>query len=256
MTNRRWLVVDGHRMHARTQSPAASRSPHGPYPDAVLVHGLGVSSRYLVPTVRALSRHRTATAVDLPGFGRSSKPEQALDIIGLADALAGWLDAAHVDRPLLVANSLGCQIIAALAARRRAVAGLVLVGPTMDSTARSWLGQSTRWLRNSLHEPPSLSLVLARDYADCGLRRPVATFAAALEDPIEEHLAEVERPVLIVRGQQDPIAPRGWRERLAAGTPRGTFVEVPGAAHTVNYSHPDALTGHIEAFVAAQVVGD
>lgn len=46
-----WTVVDGLRMHARV--PAAP-APVGA-PAVVLVHGLGVSGRYMVPTLPGLA---------------------------------------------------------------------------------------------------------------------------------------------------------------------------------------------------------
>src|SRR5215217_647908 len=61
----------GCRVHARTWagSPGEQRAP------VVLVHGLGLSSRYLAPLGRRLAAlgHRVL-APDLPGFGRSPKP--------------------------------------------------------------------------------------------------------------------------------------------------------------------------------------
>lgn len=59
----------------------------------VFVHGLAVSGRYFVPTMRALAQRYTCRAVDLPGFGRSDAPRQVLSVTGLADALAAWLRA-------------------------------------------------------------------------------------------------------------------------------------------------------------------
>lgn len=56
-------------------------------------------------------------AVDLPGFGLTDKPAEPLDVAGLADALAAWIRAAGLERPTLLANSVGCQIAVDCAVR-------------------------------------------------------------------------------------------------------------------------------------------
>jgi len=58
-------------------------------PPVVLVHGLGLSGRYMLPVAERLARHNLQVYLpDLPGFGDSDKPDAALDVSRLADALA------------------------------------------------------------------------------------------------------------------------------------------------------------------------
>ena len=76
--------------------------------------------------------------------------------------------------------------------------------------------------------------------------RILATLKDALRDRIEDKLPAVRVPVLIVNGARDPVSPPAWGERLArlVGAP---FVVVPGAAHAVPFSHPEALAAEIVA---------
>lgn len=56
----RWAVVDGRRMHARVSTtPAPAGSPM-----VVLVHGLVVSSRYMIPTAEKLAPHHEVYVPD------------------------------------------------------------------------------------------------------------------------------------------------------------------------------------------------
>ncbi|MDX6489211.1 MAG: hypothetical protein QOK13_1826, partial [Gaiellaceae bacterium] len=71
----------------------------------VLLHGLGVSSRYFEPLARILAEKHRVVAVDLPGWDGSDRPDAVLDIPGLAGELAAWLDAEGLVRPRIVANS-------------------------------------------------------------------------------------------------------------------------------------------------------
>ena len=130
-----WTRVDGRRFHARHAGPeAATASP------VVCVHGVGVSSRYMVATIAKLASAFDVYAVDLPGFGLTDKPPEVLDVVGLADALAAWIRAAGLGRPALLANSVGCQIAVDCAVRHPwRVGRMVLVGPTTDPAARTAL---------------------------------------------------------------------------------------------------------------------
>lgn len=55
------------------------------------------------------------------------------------------------------------------------------------------------------------------------------------------HFRTSTPPAIVVRGSRDPIAPREWANRAAALLPAGRCVEVPGAAHALNFSAPQQL---------------
>src|ERR1043166_2987823 len=60
-----WTTVAGLPMHARIGRPAKPDAG----PAMVLVHGLGVSGRYMLPTARRLVFEHPTYVPDLPGFG-------------------------------------------------------------------------------------------------------------------------------------------------------------------------------------------
>jgi 2-hydroxy-6-oxonona-2,4-dienedioate hydrolase len=244
-----WTRVDGLRVYARISTRAVS-----PGPPVVLVHGLGVSSRYMIPTARLLARDYRVYAPDLPGSGRSEKPLWVLDIDGLADALAGWLRATNLSGATLVGNSLGCQTIAALALRHPAlVARAVLIGPTMYRGARTALQQCWRLLLDSVRESPTLPPLTLFDYGVTGPWRAWRTLHFGLRDPLEAKLPRVQIPVLVVRGERDPIAPQAWAEEVAHLLPYGRLAVIPGGAHAVNYSTPERLVRVLRPFLRASV---
>ncbi|MBA3416014.1 MAG: alpha/beta hydrolase [Chloroflexia bacterium] len=243
----RWTEVAGYRMHTPLATGAA---PIGA-PPVVLVHGLGVSSRYMVPTARRLARFFPTYAPDLPGFGRSGRPKPALRLPELADALVAWLDAVGLERPVLIANSLGCQIVVDLAVRHPArLSGAVLVGPTGDPEAAGLLGMFARLLADVPREPLSALPLQAFDYLTAGPLRDFRTAREMVCDPFVAKLPRVPHPVLVVRGERDPIAPQRWAAEIVALLPAGELAVVPGAAHIVNYSHPAALVALVRGFVA------
>lgn len=239
----RWVDTGRWRMHVRT---AGTRGP-----DIVCVHGVGVSSRYMTPLMCALCRDHRLHAVDLPGFGRSAKPKRALDVAELADCLARWLEAADLDRPVLLGNSFGCQVVVHLAAHRpRSVGGLVLVGPTFDPLARGAAPLLWRTLRTAPAESPRQLPILVRDFREAGLRRALQTYGHAMTDRIEDTLPRVHAPTLVVRGDRDRIVPRAWAEEVTRLLPHGRLVVLPHAGHTLNFTVPASLAAAVRAFMA------
>jgi pimeloyl-ACP methyl ester carboxylesterase len=219
----------------------------------VLVHGLAVSHRYLMPLAAGLAGHHPVHVLDLPGFGLSDDPGTVLDVPEHAEHVAAWLAACGLPPAVVVGNSFGCQVAVELAVRRPdRVAGLVLIGPTIDPAARTAPRQVLRWLRDTAMEDPLQLPILARDVRDAGPRRVVATLAHALEDPIERKLPLVQAPTLVTRGSREPIVPMAWATTATRLLPTAELAVVPGP-HNANYGAAAHLTDLVVAFVHRRV---
>lgn len=216
----------------------------------ILVHGLVVSSRYMVPVLSHLAASYRVYAPDLPGFGRSEKPSRALDIPGLARALGGWMDATGLESAVLVGNSMGCQVITELVVRRPdLVKRIVFQGPVMDPGARNLPRQVARLALDCLREPPSLLLIEGLDLLVAGLLRSLSTFRYAAGYKIEDKLPALRAPTLVLHGGRDAIVPEHWAREVAGLLPDGQLVVVPEAAHAMNYNAPSELARHVGAFI-------
>lgn len=247
----RWVSVAGLRMHALVSVERAAE----PETHVVLVHGLGVSHRYFVPAAKALAPWFRVSVPDLPGFGESQGPREALDVERLADALAAWLETSRGKRAVLVGNSFGCQIVVDLAVRYPELAGAaVLIGPTVEAGARGAARQIGRLFRTGFSEPFRLWLLVASDYVRTGPRRLFATLDHALADRIEDKLPLVGVRVLVVRGEHDVLAPERWAERVAELAPHGQLMIVAGAGHAAHYTAPEELARAIRSFLRVEEV--
>ena len=77
----------------------------------LLLHGLGATKSSFFDTAAALSRRYTVHALDLPGFGGSSKPSTApYGARYAARAVIGTMDALDIARAHLVGNSMGGRV--------------------------------------------------------------------------------------------------------------------------------------------------
>ena len=228
-----WLEVFGLGIHTHTS---------GEGQPVVLVHGYGVSGTYMLPLAEALAPCFSVFVPDLPGYGRSQRPRTPLSIAGLAAALAGWLDAAGLQCPAFVANSMGCQIVTELAVRMPGRVGpIVLIGPTVDPQRRAARHQLFGGLRDAAREPRSLLALAARDEAVFGVGALLATARSALADRIEQRLPLVAQPTVVVRGEDDGFVGQSWAETAAALLPRSRLVVVPREPHAVHYTRPDLI---------------
>ena len=248
-------VVGGVSIHG----VVSARPAVGDAPTLVFVHGLGVSTRYLEPTMRQLTATHAVAALDLPGFGRSGTPRKALDTTGLADALAAWLAVRGIPPAVFVANSYGCQVVVDLTMRYPSAAlGLVLNAPTMDPAHRTAFGQLWRVIADIPAEPWRLALIVLRDYLRVRPLRLLATLRHALADHIEEKLPDIKVPVLIVCGALDPVVTVAWSTEAARlvgisspGAAGATLSVVPTAAHALPYDDPMTFAALIIAFAAS-----
>jgi pimeloyl-ACP methyl ester carboxylesterase len=238
-------------------------SPHGREgsapPHVVLVHGLGMAANYLEPTMRALGDRLAASALDLPGFGKSKARGRHLSLGELADALTAWMCVRGIRAPILLGQSQGCQVVVEAVARTPDLASaLVLNAPTMLVGSRTMHQQLWRVMQDTPREPFSLVPHVARDYLRAGPSRILGTLRDALRDRIEDKLPHVRLPVTIMCGEHDPVAPPAWGKQLArltgsrVGATEAKFVAIPGAAHAAPFSHPQALAQEILA-IAAQL---
>ena len=240
------VQVSGLTMHYRVSAqklPADAQT-------IVMVHGLATSNTYMLPTAYELVSSYHIYIPDLPGFGKSTKPAQALDVSQLADALAQWMQAIGLERATLLGNSVGCQVIAQFAIRYpECIERAILVGPSMDPQALTARQEIGRWVANIPFEPVHLFPIIIGDFFHAGVRRTAKTLKYALQDHIHEHLPHMRVPTLIVRGSHDTVVPQRWAEEATNLLPNGKLVVVAGAAHDVNYNSPKQLATIVRGFM-------
>ena len=204
----------------------------------VLVHGIGVSARYFERLAAELARNSAVYAIELPGFGSSPGPHRPLSVPELGEIVLTVLRNLDVGSVVLIGHSMGCQVATETAARGpELVHKLVLLGPTVNDRERSIGKQALRLAQDTLRESPAVNLMVFTDY----LRSIVPylrTLPAMVGHKLEEALPRVACPVVLMRGERDPIAPTDWLLRLADANPNATVVEVPDVPHVLMYSRP------------------
>lgn len=236
----------------------------------ILVHGMGVDHRLLLPLDAALEAAGgwERIYVDLPGFGGTP----ALPAPGGLPEMADWLDDVVGEvvgeaRFALLGNSLGGLLVREVLARRgEQVAGLALIAPVVDPDPRERdvpervVLEEDEALIAGLDEDdaePFLEMAVVqtrpvwenfREHVLPGVRALDKDAVKRLEDrytlegPLpEERFGEYDRPTLIVTGRQDDKV--GWKDQLALAEhfPRLTLAMLDRTGHNVHLDQEAAV---------------
>lgn len=216
----------------------------------ILIHGLCISNRYMIPAMSELAKYARIYAPALPGSGESKKPPRALNVEELTDVLAEWMKALGIKRAVLVGHSFGAQVVADFAVRHsEVIERAVLAAPTLNRRERTFLRQLLRFLQDAFYEPFTLMYIAIFDYLSFGLLRAIATIRFAFENRIEKNLPRVKVPTLVVRGEYDTVVPLGWAEEVASLLPDGKLVTIAGETHGFNYNSPERFAEAIRIFL-------
>ncbi len=228
----------------------------GGEPPFVLVHGIGMSHRYLDRLHRVLSASADTYSVDLPGFGPNPNPRGTFSVEDHGAALLELLAERGVRSCVLVGHSMGAQIISAAALQAPEVAeGLVLIGPVVDRRRRSVWRQAAALGRDSLRELPSANFLVLTDYLRTGIRWYVRELRPMMDYRLEDEIAKAACPVLILRGSRDPVAREPWCRELSEAARSGAFGEIPGQPHVAQHGAPGLVAEAIVAFTAGLRAG-
>lgn len=254
---------------------------------AILIHGLGGNKTSFFETVSALAPDYTVHAIDLPGFGSSSKPIRApFDPAWFAQSVLEFCDGLEIDRAHLVGNSLGGRIAieVGLTAPDR-VSSLSLLAPSLAWRRRRRFVPIVRLLRPELAaipHPMTNGLVRrqfwgmfarperlhpsAADLASEEFVRTYRTVAARiafhsaarniyLEEPFGENgfwtrLSSLAPPAMFVWGDQDPLVPLAFCQPVAEALPEARQVVLEECGHVPQVELPEQANAAVHHFIA------
>ena len=251
----------------------------------VLIHGLGATKSSWLPIVPDLARRYRVIAIDLPGFGASSKPIGPYSAPWFSDHVFRLFDKMGIERAFLAGNSMGGRISMEMAMRSPdRVAGIACLCPAAAFSKRPLL-----WMaRISRPELGMFAARLPRDRVRAGLkdlfavpsrveeswydaaiddflqvwRSPMARLAffsslrnIYLDEPHGEagfwsRLAELEPPALFVYGRRDVLITSRFARRVELAVPTASVEVWKDCGHVPQIEHPERTVGTLLDFYA------
>jgi pimeloyl-ACP methyl ester carboxylesterase len=262
-------------------------------PAVLFCDGLGCDGfiwRYLKP---ALAREYRLLHWHYPGHGASPPPPDpsSFAIPAFADDVVAVLDAAGVERAVVIGHSMGVQVALEAHRRHRArVEALVLVcgspGHPLDTFHDSAvLRHLLPLLRRTADMLPGGVSAVTRALVRSGIAMEVAlllevnpelahredlipyfahlqsmdprlflrTMQAASEHSAEDHLPSVDVPTLVLAGDRDRFTPPWLSRRMALGIPGAQLELVHGGSHTTPLEAPHRVEQAVADFLRRRV---
>ncbi|MBA2516023.1 MAG: alpha/beta hydrolase [Solirubrobacterales bacterium] len=254
-------------------------------PALLYIHGLGGNWQNWLLSIPPLMETHRVVAMDLPGFGFSELPAEAISIQGYARVVDALCDALHIEVAAVVGNSMGGFIGAELAlSLPTRVERLVLVsaaGLSIEDQPREPLLGAARLLSaNARYFIERRDLVVRRPRLRRAALQTVIRYPEKLSPPLtwellsgvgkpgyvdaldalmsysfRERLTEISMPVLIVWGRNDMLVPVGdsrrFEELIGDNARRIVFDDT---GHAPMIERPTRFNELLRGFVAGDPV--
>jgi len=254
-------------------------------PVFILLHGFGASAFSWREVMQHFSELGRVIAYDRPAFGLTSRPmpgswtgENPYSPEAQASLVIGLMDALGVEKAWLVGNSAGgtISVYTALTHPER-VSGLILVdaaiytGGGSPAWARPLLGtpqmrhlgpllarqiatSGDDFIRTAFHDPALVTPEILEGY-----RKPLRAHnwdralweltAASHPLGLDQRLAELQLPVLVITGDDDRIVPTAESLRLGDEIPGAVLAVIANAGHLPHEEKPVEFMQAVREFL-------
>ncbi len=280
-----WMDIDWseHLRWMRVHGSLVNVLDIGEGPAVLFLHGLSGCWQNWLENIPDVARDHRVVAVDLPGFGASPMPPDAISISGYARMLFALLDELGIDTVSIVGSSMGGFVGAEMAIRHGArVHRLVLVAAA-GLSMRQMRHERRRGVRPRVENALFFSLGRLAAHSDVvvrssHLRRALLMLVAAHPErlpapliaeqangagkpgfddaldamtgyPIRDRLGEVACPTLVVWGEEDRLVPLRDAAEFEWLIPDARKLVYADTGHMVMFERPDRFNRDVIGFL-------
>jgi pimeloyl-ACP methyl ester carboxylesterase len=257
-------------------------------PHLLMVHGLGDEADTWRHVFQPLTNDFHSLALDLPGFGRSDKPDIVYSPQFLMDAIIGLMDAVNIHSTILMGSSLGGILAHGLAvAHPKRISGLILVGGALlqaeqkqdRSIQLMQLPVIGEWLYTRLRKSPDAAFdslnnvyhhleklpkadrdflytrVNQRVWSDGQRRayfstlRNLIPWMKSIQEDLPSQLSQLEIPTLIIRGEYDGLFSETNANQLLNVQPDAKKFVIQDAGHLPHQEAPKTFLQIVKAWL-------
>lgn len=246
--------------------------------DILMIHGLGDEADTWRYMIKPLAENFHIIALDLPGFGRSDKPNLKYSPNFMMGSILELMDQLEIEKALIMGSSLGAMLAQGLAiANGERVSGLILIDGALlqHELMQDWglrlmqaplLGE---WLYTRLRKDPLAAFDSLRHvYHDLdalpkvdreflyervtkrvwsnGQRRAYFSTLRNLmpwvrdaQSELPGKLASLDIPTLVIRGEHDVLFPKENADEIIQCQPNAKQVTIKGVKHLPQQEDPE-----------------
>lgn len=252
----------------------------------IFIHGLSSNLEAWKKNIPALKEEYRCIAVDLPGYGKSTRNSSTYSLVDYADFLTSFIEKKQLENVVLVGHSMGGQIaVHTVLSSPDLFEQLILIAPagietfspqeaavlkssyTTASVVNSGPDQIRTNYKMNFHSFPEdaefmvedrIKMKEAPDFSDYA-EVVVNNVHAMLDEPVFDKLKDISIPVLMIYGKNDLLIPNRFfhpdqtiDSLVEDAKERLSNLEVKiieDAGHFVNFEKPAEVNEEIAEFL-------
>lgn len=251
----------------------------------VFIHGLGSYLPAWDKNIPELSKHYRCIAIDLPGYGKSSKNPHSGLMSFYADVVLEFINTLELKNVTLAGHSMGGQISMVVALRQpNEIKNIVLVAPAgfeeFHPGQKQWFKDVMTLNLVKLTPFEAIETNLASNFynmpkdahfmiSDRAAMRTASDFenychavsvsvAGMVSEPVIGKLEELTIPTLIIYGENDNLIPNRYlnpgrtldiAQKGASKIKNSKLVMVPKCGHFMMFEKPEVFNSEVKAFL-------
>jgi pimeloyl-ACP methyl ester carboxylesterase len=259
--------------------------PASPRETIIFIHGLGSYLPAWKRNIEELRSEYRCLAIDLPGYGKSSKGEYPISLGFYADVVAEFIEKLGLQSAVVCGHSMGGQIAMTLALKNPAkVKKLILCAPAgfeaFTEGEKQWFRETVTATGVKLTTPSQIRTNIMSNFytmpadaefmiTDRVMMRNMKQFdwycwtivkcvQAMVNEPVNDRLHLIQQPTLIIYGENDNLIPNpflhgGKTESVARiggeKIPNNKLVLVPRCGHFVQFDRSEVVNQEIRDFL-------
>ena len=200
----------------------------------LFIHGLGSNLQAWQKNIEILKKDSRCIALDLPGYGKSSKTVDSLNLTLFAESVRAFVDSLNLENVILVGHSMGGQVaLQTVLNNTERIHKLILIAPagleTFTTEEKLWFQsiftpavvkatpeeQIVKNFQINFHEMPKDAqfmiedrlLMRQSDEYDYYCTMIPQCMMGMLNEPVYDRLSEIQLPSLIIFGENDLLIP-------------------------------------------------
>ncbi|MEY8850090.1 alpha/beta fold hydrolase [Psychroserpens sp. XS_ASV72] len=252
----------------------------------LFIHGLSSNLDAWSKNIESLKSKYTCIALDLPGFGKSDKPEAKYTPTYFSEVIKRFIDEFHLKNVVLIGHSMGGQAAIKLTSTNPDnIEKLVLVAPAgierfseahgniiKSMFTPSFVANTTdqqiknNYALNFYKQPEEVSKMIADRIAiknasdfEAHCNAISKSIAGMIDDPVSNDLEQISKPTLVLFGKNDMLIPNRYfhpeldvvkvGEMAQKYIKNATLLFVDESGHFLQFEQFEKVNDSIEEFI-------